>query len=342
MHIKILKPGLLTTVQDTGRFGHRQEGIILSGAMDGLALRIANLLVGNLEDEAALEITLIGPKILFEADCLVALTGADLSPCINNIPVKLWRPIFVSAGSVLAFGKPRVGCRSYLAFAGGLNIPKILDSYATYLRAGFGGLQGQALQTDDCISINKPPLKIQSLLSALRKKSALNGFAEANWTLNASFYPTLLPNPIVRGIKGPEFEWFTPESQKAFWEEIFQVTPQSDRMGYGLQGPELLRHNQKELLSTAVSFGTVQVPNNGNPMLLMADHQTTGGYPRLAQIISADFSVLAQVKPGEAIRFKEISLPKAQKLFLHQERNMERLKNTLSLKFKYYNEPLYR
>ncbi|GEO06882.1 KipI antagonist [Adhaeribacter aerolatus] len=334
MSIKILSPGLLTTIQDTGRIGHRKEGIILSGAMDSLALRLANLLVGNPEQAAALEITLTGPKILFQENCLLALTGANLNPKINGCPVKMWRPVMVRAGSILAFGKPVLGSRTYLAVAGSFHIPKILGSYATYLKAGIGGFNGRALQTGDSIPGNWPAPAVAPIWRSLEKKPAPNGFAEVNWRLGSSFYPTLVPNPVIRALKGPEYEWFAPDSQKAFWELPFSLTNQSDRMGYRLKGPALNLLKEKELLSSAVTFGTVQVPAQGQPIVLMADHQTTGGYPRLAQVITADFSLLAQVQPGAKIQYKEINLPEAQGLLLAQEKRMNHLKNILSLKFK--------
>ncbi|MGV3587080.1 MAG: biotin-dependent carboxyltransferase family protein [Adhaeribacter sp.] len=335
MSLKIMKPGLLTTIQDMGRLGYRQAGITTSGATDLMALRIANLLVANPSNAPALEITLIGPVILFEVDCLLALTGGNLSPTINGQPVKMWRPVYVAAGSLLAFTKPIAGCRAYLAIAGGFKLTKILGSYATYLRAALGGLQGKALQTNNIILLNQPPAAARQLMLFLRKKVANNGFAAATWTLNATFYRTLAPNAVIRVIKGPEYEWFTPEAQRLFWEMPFRVTPESDRMGARLQGPVLHLHQPQELLSTAVTFGTVQVPVQGNPIVLLADHQTTGGYPRLAQVITADFSVLAQVKPGALIWFKEVYLPEAQQLLLAQESKLENLEKILNLKFNY-------
>jgi antagonist of KipI len=335
MSLNILKPGLLTTVQDTGRFGYRKDGIIVSGAMDNLALRIANLLVGNPESAATLEITLTGPEILFEADYLVALTGANLNPSINGEPVKMWRPVLIKKGSRLNFGKTATGCRTYLGVSGSFDIPKILGSYSTYLRAVIGGLHGKALQAGDSLAGNQPTALVEKLSKKLDKRAQATGFGEAPWTLTPFFYPELSRHPIIRAIKGPEFGWFAPDAQNSFWEEPFSVTPQSDRMGYRLQGPELLQLNTKELLSTGVTFGTVQVPAQGNPLVLMADHQTTGGYPRLAQVITADFSGLAQVRPGEFIRFKEISLPEAQHLLITQEKRIAQLKQLLRLKFNY-------
>ncbi|KAA5543450.1 5-oxoprolinase subunit C family protein [Adhaeribacter rhizoryzae] len=335
MSLKILKPGLLTTIQDTGRLGYRQAGITTSGATDLMALRLANLLVANPSDAPALEITLTGPTILFEVDCLLALTGANLGPTINGQPVKMCRPVYVTAGSLLAFQKPISGYRAYLAVASSFKLPQILGSYATYLRAALGGLQGKALQTNNIIPLNQPAAIARQLMLFLQKKAANTGFAAATWTLNASFYPNLAPNAVIRVIKGPEYEWFTPEAQRLFWETPFRVTPESDRMGGRLQGPVLHLRQPQELLSTAVTFGTVQVPPRGNPIVLLSDHQTTGGYPRLAQVITADFSVLAQVKPGALIWFKEINLPEAQQLLLAQESKLENLKKILNLKFKY-------
>ncbi|MDO7851225.1 5-oxoprolinase subunit C family protein [Hymenobacter convexus] len=333
MSLSILRPGLLSTVQDLGRFGYQQEGIIVSGAMDACALRVANLLVGNAENAAVLEITLLGPLIRFEADHLIALTGAHLSPTLNSQPVGLHRPVWVAAGTELDFGVPVAGSRAYLAVAGGVAVAPVLGSRSTYLRASFGGLHGRALRAGDVLPGAHPTPAGQRIIAALAATASSRIWMQATWTPGLALCPTPLPNPTIRAVAGPEYEQFTPASQQAFWQQPFTVTPDSDRMGYRLQGPPLQRHTSAELLSSAVTFGTVQVPAGGQPIVLMADHQTTGGYPRIAQVISVDFSALAQVRPGQLVYFQEVSLAEAQALYLAREQELRALRRGIATVF---------
>lgn len=332
MGLEILKPGLLTTVQDTGRYGHQKEGIIVSGAMDSFALRVANMLVGNGPHEAALEITLMGPRIRFSQDQLIALTGADLSPTLDGEPLKMWRPLPVKKGSILDFGTSRMGCRAYLAVSGGFAIPEVLGSKATYLRAGLGGFEGRALRTGDLIPTHPPTSKGLTLLLDATNNAAAHGYTQAHWTPDPQLYPAYQASPTVRAIKGSEYELLSETSKAQIWSERFQVSVNSDRMGYRLQGVSLYLQAQTELISSAVTFGTVQLPPEGQPIVLMADHQTTGGYPRVAQVISADLPILAQVVPGQTIQLQEVSLEEAQQLFIRQEQNLELLARAIHLK----------
>ncbi|GGG49896.1 biotin-dependent carboxyltransferase family protein [Hymenobacter glacieicola] len=331
MSCSILRPGLLTTIQDGGRFGYRQAGVIVSGPMDALALRVANLLVGNPERAAGLEITLLGPKIRFEADHLIALTGANLSATLDGEPLPLNRLVAVPRSSELAFGPARTGCRAYLAVSGGLAVPAVLGSRATYLRAGIGGLQGRALRAGDVLPAPGPTPAGEHLRRQLLARRPGQEWAAAPWFPDPQLTPTLSATPTVRAVLGPEYGLFTEESQQQFWQAEFTVTPHSDRMGYRLAGPQLPRRAEQEILSSAVTFGTVQVPAAGGPIVLLADHQTTGGYPRLAQVISADFSRLAQVPPGGRLRFQEISLSQAHYWYLHQEKTLQQLHRGLAL-----------
>jgi antagonist of KipI len=333
MGLNIEKSGLLTTVQDMGRVGHQKAGVIVSGAMDALALRVGNLLVGNPENSASLEMTLVGPTIAFTQTHLISITGADLSPKINGQPISLWRPILVKVGATLTFGAPKQGTRSYLNIAGGLAVEPILGSASTYLKAGFGGWQGKALQAGLELACHEVPTPMLLFMQKLENGLGDKAFHATSWVPSPKLLPSYAPNPIIRVVHGPEYDWFTPESKEAFWQKPYQVTPASDRMGFQLQGEALELQKTQELVSTAVTFGTVQVPASGHPIVLLADHQTTGGYPRIAQVISADYSKLAQVPPGQTIQFQEVSLEEAQYLYLKQERNLEKLKQTLSLKF---------
>ena len=334
MSLRILRPGLLTTVQDLGRFGYQQDGLVVSGAMDAVALRVGNLLVGNHEHAAGLEITLLGPTIRFGAAHLIALTGAHLSPTLDGQPVSLNRPIGVQAGTTLAFGAPVAGSRAYLAVAGGVAVPVVLGSRATYLRAELGGLHGRALRAGDELPTGEPAPLSQQLLQALPEFQPEKNWRQARWTPGPDLCPVPRPNPIIRAMPGPEYGQFSVESQRAFWQQPFTVSPQADRMGYRLQGPELKRLVDTELLSSAVAFGTVQVPAGGQAIVLLADHQTTGGYPRLAQVISVDFAALAQMRPGQTLRFQEISLADAQTLYLIQERRVAALRQAIGTFFR--------
>ena len=336
MSLHVLRPGLLTTVQDLGRFGYQHAGIVVSGAMDATALRVANLLVGNPEHAAGLEITLLGPRLRFEADHLLALTGAHLSPTLNGQPVPLNRPVAVRAGAELAFGAAVAGCRAYLAVAGGVAVAPVLGSRSTYLRAGLGGLHGRALATGDALLTVEPAAVSAQLMHRLqqtrRQQQLAAGWAAARWTPGPALCPTPQPNPVIRALPGPEYEQFSAASQRAFWQQPFTVTTAADRMGYRLQGPPLERLTTAELLSSAVAFGTVQVPAGGQPIVLMADHQTTGGYPRIAQVITTDWSALAQVRPGGVLRFAEVTLAEAQALYLAQEQALQGLRQGIESK----------
>ena len=331
MSLRILRPGLLTTVQDLGRFGYQRDGIIVSGAMDATALRVANLLVGNEDDAAGLEITLRGPTVRFEADHLVAFTGAHLSPTLNGRPVGLNRPVWVRAGTELGFGAATAGCRAYLAVAGGLAVPRVLGSRATYLRAGLGGLHGRALRAGDQLPVGAAPTRSERLRQTLPASPPGQPWAQARYTPGPALCPTPRPNPVVRAVRGPEYAQFAAASRRAFWQEPFAITPAADRMGYRLHGPPLARRTRAELLSSAVAFGTVQVPADGQAIVLLADHQTTGGYPRLAQVITADFSALAQAAPGQVLRFAEVTLAEAQALYLAQEQRLRALRRAVAL-----------
>ncbi|WP_216690363.1 5-oxoprolinase subunit C family protein [Hymenobacter siberiensis] len=332
MSLHILRPGLLTTVQDLGRFGYQQHGIIVSGAMDAVALRVANLLVGNEDNTAGLESTLLGPKIRFETNHLIALTGAHFSPTLNGQPVGRDRAIWVAAGAELAFGPAVAGCRAYLAVAGGVAVQLVLGSRSTYLRAGFGGLDGRALRAGDELPIGE-----SSATGAAIRASLFNSqeqWNQARFTPGPDLCPMPRPEPVIRAVPGPEYAQFSAASQRAFWREPFTITPEADRMGYRLQGPKLERPAATELLSSAVTLGTVQVPAGGQPIVLLADHQTTGGYPRLAQVISADFSALAQARPGQQLRFEKLTLDEAQALYLAQEARLRGLQSGIAAVFR--------
>ncbi|MDQ8031014.1 MAG: biotin-dependent carboxyltransferase family protein [Bordetella sp.] len=307
MSLTVQKPGLLSTFQDEGRAGFQHQGIPAAGAMDARAHRLANVLAGNTADEATLEITLMGPVLRFEAPACIALAGADLGATLDGEPLPLLRPLVVRAGAVLAFGAPQTGTRAYLAVHGGFALDPVMGSYSTYLRSGFGGFQGRALARGDRVGFRH----------ALTDEPArLDALARELWELRIYLPATLraLQRSTVRFLPGLHWDEFNQASRHAFAEGEYRISAQSDRMGYRLDGPTLAMTAPRQILSEATSFGTVQVPAGGQPIVLMADRQTTGGYPKLAQIAAVDLPVLAQFAPGQTLRFAPIALDEAQQL----------------------------
>src|SRR5690606_5974416 len=313
----VIKPGMLTTVQDLGRFGFQKYGMITSGAMDKLAFRLGNLLLGNEENTPALECTSIGPRLLFQEQQLICVTGADLSPAIDQRPIPIWKPVVVPAGAQLTFGRPKKGWRSYLCFYGGLDVPKVLGSASTYLRGAIGGWEGRALQKGDQLSF---------CAAWPQENSSLT------WRMASSCYPDL-DNNVIRVIAGPHHPLFDSDSQQRFTADVFTISSNSDRMGYRLESANLYLREKKELLSSATTFGTIQVPPDGQPIVLMADHPTTGGYPIIAQVATVDLPLMAQLPPGAKIQFAWITVKEAQSLWRDQEDELHKLKLSLALKY---------
>jgi antagonist of KipI len=299
--IEVIKPGLLTTVQDQGRRGYQAYGVGISGALDSLALAAANLLVGNPAGAAGLEMTLRGPSLKFHEETWFAVAGADLAPRLNGFPLANWTAHRASAGSVLSFGPRRRGVRAYLAVAGGLDVPMVMDSRSTYLLGGFGGMEGRALRARDRLAVgSKAPVE------TLRE----------GWVFPENLRPAYQKNPRLRAVLGPFQEFFSEEGLAAFLSGEYLITPNSDRMGYRLQGPPITRKKTGELITCGLANGTVQVPPNGQPIMLLADRQTIGGYPIIATVIHADLSLAAQCAPGDAVRFEAVSPDEAREAFL--------------------------
>jgi len=330
MSIRILRSGLLSTIQDLGRYGFQKYGVIVSGAMDSFALRIANLLVGNHENSPAIEMTLIGSTILFKEDSLIAICGAHLSPTINGQAIPQWRPVYVKKNAILKFGQYMKGCRAYLAVAGSFDLPKIMGSQSTYLRANMGGFAGRSLKENDVLNFTVPSQQAINLMQQLSIQIGKRQFTATKWFIGGSILPTYQNNPIIRIITGSQFAYLTEESKQKLFTKNFKITTQSDRMGYRLEGAKLKTSEHLEMISEAVSTGTIQVPPDGNPIILLSDRQTTGGYPKIAQVAAIDLPVVAQAKPGEKIHFQEISLEKAQELYLRREKEIEQLKQAIA------------
>jgi antagonist of KipI len=331
MPIRVGKPGLLSTIQDLGRYGSQKYGVIASGAMDAFAHQSANILVGNPELEATLEMTVIGPILLFDSDTLISICGADMFPTINSISVPMWRPVLIRAGEILQFGASRLGCRCYLGIAGGFDVPMEMNSYSTYLRAGIGGLAGRALKEGDQLPCKTPSSLGRQIMSKVFSISGQGAFVSVPWFISNHIKPPYESNPTIRVIEGPQFNWFDQESISNFVSKPFRIQPQSDRMGYRIEGPPLTLTKRRELLSEAVTFGTVQVPPDGNPIVLMADRQTTGGYPKIAQVVSVDLPLLAQAQIGSWISFEFISLREAQEMKLMLSMDLDLLKKSIQM-----------
>lgn len=293
MSLLVLQAGLFDTIQDLGRTGYRRYGVTISGALDGYALRAANLLAGNPEDAAALEMTLLGPRLRFERETVAALAGADLDARLDGRPLPGWRAFAAPAGAELAFGGRRSGCRAYLAVAGGFDVPAVLGSRSTWVSAGLGGLEGRALRAGDRLPTGEP--RGDSLRQARHSL--------ASRRLPGSCVPRYPDEVTLRVLPGPQADYFTEDALRTFYGTAWTVTDRSDRMGCRLGGPTLSHAGPAEIISDGIAPGSIQVPADGQPIAILLDGQTTGGYPKIATIISADIARLAQVAPGGRVRF---------------------------------------
>lgn len=328
MSIHVVKPGVLSTLQDLGRVGYQRFGVIADGVMDEWSHRVANLLVGNPEHEATLEITLMGPSLEFSDTALIAICGAGLSPRIGEHAVPQGRPVLVRAGSQLVFGRRESGMRAYLAVHGGFDVARVMNSKSTYLRGGFGGLDGRALRKGDEIGIGAGDAERVFAPLARKLRENADPFAAAGDSLVAPL-PTAADAQTVRVMAGQQWQVFTDEAQTQLLGSEFRLNPQSDRMGFRLEGAKLALREPVEMISEAVAFGTIQVPPDGNPIVLMADRQTTGGYPKIADVASVDLPLLAQMVPQQRMRFALISIDEAQRLYLAREAQIDRMRQAV-------------
>jgi KipI family sensor histidine kinase inhibitor len=294
--ITVLQPGLLTTIQDEGRRGYQHLGVPVAGPMDLVAHRLANAVLGNPRDAATLEGTLVGPELRVEQDVWVALAGADLQPSIDGSDAPMGVPVKCRAGSVLRFGARRRGARVYIAVDGGIDVPVVLGSRATHRLSGLGGVAGRAVRVGDRLPLGSA--------SGSRGASVSSARVEADSARAASPLPT--GGARLRILPGPQFDHFDPAAFDALQRGCYTVSPQSDRMGYRLSGARVPAP-PGEMISNAVFLGGVQVPPAGEPILLMADRQTTGGYPQLAVVITADVPLAAQLVPGDSVAFEACS-----------------------------------
>lgn len=327
MSLRVEAPGLLTTVQDLGRRGYQHLGVGPAGAMDEVSHRLANLLAGNPEGAATLEITLAGPVLRFETERVVALCGADLSPRVEDRPLPQWRPVLVAAGARLTFGRPVQGARCYLAVAGGYRVEPVMGSASTHLAAGFGGFHGRALKRGDQLELGAAPQPYPSLRDRLRRTGA--PLAAPPWFVPWHHDLDFLRPAALRLVPGPQWPRLQAAARATLLEATYTVAPQSDRMGLRLRGPALALDRPLEMVSAGVATGTVQLPPDGAPIVLMADRQTTGGYPRLGDLASVDLPRAAQLRAGDEVRFQAITLDLAQELYLGREARFRELAEAL-------------
>jgi antagonist of KipI len=329
MKIRIKKAGLMATIQDLGRHHYLSQGVPVSGVMDSLSAQIANLSLGNAPNDAVIEFTQSGAAFVTEEDVLICLSGAGAFLKTERGTLPSNRPVFVPAGTSLYLENAPWGCRSYLAAAGGWDMPEILGSKSTYITARFGGLEGRCLKENDILNSSG-----NLTITTKAIWDSLNGHAInfPKWSVARDLFLQADRNTI-RVMRGREFNWFGEPSTSSFFSQGYVLGNNSNRMGYQLLGKSLRRVAEGELLSTAVTPGTIQVTNNGDLVLLMADCQTTGGYPRIAQVAAVDLPLCAQLKPGDAIHFKEISWKEAEKLYIERELDLRKL--ALAIKQRY-------
>lgn len=311
MDIEVLDGGLQTTIQDLGRTGYQAQGMVVSGAMDPYSFQIANLLVGNHPNEPAIEAALGGLTLQVHRDLVVAVTGADLGLEIDGQSAPLWETIPLRKGALLRFTGRKTGVRAYLAFQGGLALQPVFGSYSTYLMGQIGGYEGRTLKKGDRLHIKK-------------HSSSYPRFFHRK--LPNEYIPRYPKQKHLRVILGINQDAFTEEGIHTFLTTPYKITPRYNRMGMRLEGAKIAHRTKADIISTTVTFGTVQVPANGQPIILLADRQTTGGYTQIANVITADLPLLGQSLAGESLAFRTISLQQAQRLAMEQNRFLKQLR----------------
>lgn len=307
----MLKPGLLTTIQDLGRHGYQKYGLAVSGPADGYSHRMANIIVGNGENAALLEVTLMGLKLLVREPGIIAITGGDLSPGINGKEAPMWKSIKVAEGDVIEFKGARSGCRSYLAVAGGFDVPQVLGSRSTDLVGKIGGMEGRALKKGDILRVFPKP----------------NGRLKGR-LLPDNLIPEYPSDVQIRVILGPQDESFTEKGIRTFLSSTYKVTQQVDRMGCRLEGPVIEHVESADIISEGIFYGAIQVPKNGQPIIFLVGRQSIGGYTKIGGVIAVDLPKLGQVKPGDTVTFSKISIEEAQEELRKQEHNFRILQAT--------------
>jgi len=302
--IEILQKGFLTTIQDSGRHGHQRYGVPVAGAMDILARSLANILVGNHQKTEAIEVTIAGPRIRFHESNIFAICGADFAPKLNGSPIDNNRAYLANAGDVLALGNVKSGARAYIAMAGGFDIEPVMGSRSTYIKGEIGGYKGRAFLNGDKIGFRAPKTELPNM--------PFRYFRD-------SFHTTYSTSPTVRILFGPQDDQFTDEGKELFLNSVYTVAQENDRMGYRLTGPAIpLKEGfDGNIISDGIPLGAIQLPK-GQPIIMMADKQTTGGYAKIANVIAVDLPLIAQLKTGDTLRFKAVSIEEAQDLYIER------------------------
>lgn len=312
MGFTVENPGILTTVQDRGRYGREQFGMSPAGPMDSLSFEIANLLVGNDPGESALECTVMGPALAFQEDTVIAVTGADMAPRLNGADCPLYEAVAVRAGDTLQLGAVKAGCRSYIAFAGGIDVPPVMGSRATALKNQVGGHEGRRLNRGDTLPLGRPARPLASLAGR-----------------RAPVPPPQDREVTLRVILGPQDDRFTEEGIRTFLSQPYTVGKDFDRMGCRLEGPVIAHKTDCNIISDGMVTGAVQVPGSGQPIIMLAERQTVGGYTKIAAVISADLPVIGQCKAGDIIHFQAVTLQEAHALCRERQASLDALKARL-------------
>jgi len=335
--IEVLSPGLLTTVQDLGREGFGPMGVSPSGAADTIALRIGNRLMGNAESAAGLEMTLLGGTFQFQGACIVALTGSDFGATLESVAIPCWTSFEIKSGQTLRLGPTRSGARCYLCVQGGIQVKPFLGSASTHLLSGLGGHEGRALRKGDVLKIGDAPEAAQK--GTGKRASSTKGAHGVSGTgipacssspnvdglhrtrrISAAAMKPLAPRKTLRVTPGPQNDWFSTASRKVFYANAYRVAEEANRMGLRLDGTPLPEGAHGEMISEGVSLGAIQIAAGGLPIILFVEQQTTGGYAKIANVISADLSSLGQLRPRDEIRFELASFATARQLLIEQEK----------------------
>lgn len=313
MGIKFANGGFLTTVQDMGRIGYQESGMSVSGVMDQRSAALANILVGNDENEAVLEVTLMGPMMQFTADNIIAVTGGNLGPKLNGKDLPMYQAVRVKKGDNMSFAGMFSGSRAYVAFAGGLDIPVVMGSKSTNLKSRVGGYQGRKIGGGDEIAFAAPKTTLPNMGKRKRKPDDFTATEQ-----------------VIRVVLGPQDDCFTEKGLKTFLSETYAYTNESDRMGCRLEGEVIEHKNGGDIITDGIAFGAIQVPSHGKPIIMMADHQTTGGYTKIGAVISVDLPKVAQSRPGYKVKFQAVSVEEAQELYVAQKKEFAALKEELA------------
>ncbi len=315
MGIRVLKGGMLTTVQDLGRTGYQSQGFSVAGVMDVRSFRIANLLLDNPENEPVLEFTLIGPTLEFTSATIIAITGGDFQPTVNEEPVPMYTALYMNKGDILKFKSARTGSRGYIAFSSYLEVPVVMGSRCTNLKSKIGGFKGRKLQEGDYMNFRIKRRYLPFFLSRKLELDDVNEFEK--------------DETVLRVVMGPQDDRFSKQGIETFLNSEYTVTSDFDRMGCRLEGPYIAAKESSDIISDGIAFGSIQVPAHGKPIILLADRQTTGGYAKIATVASVDIPKLVQRKTDHKIRFQPITVQEAQELYRKELKELDQMRKII-------------